>query len=356
MTLRRTFVIAEAGVNHNGSLDLAKKLIDVAAETGADAVKFQTFRSELVVGRQAAKADYQKRTTDATELQIDMLRRLELDLTAHRALANHARQLEIAFLSTPFDPESVDFLVKEIGLDVIKIASGEITNAPLLIKIAQTGRRVILSTGMSTLEEVGLALGALAFGYAGWCNPSPESFQKALAEQSAVLEGNVTLLHCTSEYPACYEDINLRAIDTLRTAFGLPVGLSDHSVGITIPIAAVARGATTIEKHFTLDRSLPGPDQSTSLEPAELKNMVKAIRHVEIALGDGSKVPTSAERKNAVITRKCLVASRAIRRGDILSADDLAVKRAGSGISPMHYWKWIGAAAKRDYAQDELLD
>jgi N-acetylneuraminate synthase len=349
-------VIAEAGVNHNGSLDMARKLIDVAVESGADAVKFQTFKAELMISRHAPKADYQKWTTEAAESQLEMVRRLELDAAAHKVLIEHARQAGITFLSTPFDAESVDLLAKEFNLPIIKVSSGDITNGPLLINIARHCKRVILSTGMSTLGEVELALGALAFGYLRCDDPSPEKFQKAFADGRTLLCEHVTLLHCTSEYPAPFNNINLRAMDALRTAFSLPVGLSDHSVGITVPIAAVACGASVIEKHFTLDRTLPGPDHRASLEPAELKAMVMGIRQVEKAIGDGTKQPTPAEQKNAVVARKSLVAGRLIRRGEVFSPDNIAIKRPGQGISPMQYWRWVGTLAKRDYAQDEILD
>jgi N-acetylneuraminate synthase len=356
MTSPRTFVIAEAGVNHNGSLDMARELIDVAAAAGADAVKFQSFNAERMISHHAAKADYQKWTTGAAESQLEMLRRLELDAAAHKVLIEHARRAGITFLSTPFDAESVDLLAKEFDLPIIKISSGDITNGPLLLDIARHRKRVILSTGMSTLDEVELALGALAFGYLGRDDPSPAKFQKAFADEPTLLCEHVSLLHCTSEYPAPFENINLRAMDTLRAAFGLPVGLSDHSVGITIPIAAVAYGAGMIEKHFTLDRTLPGPDHRASLEPAELKTMVTGIRQVEMAIGDGIKQPTPAEQRNAVIARKSLVAGRSIRQGEVFSPDNIAIKRPGQGISPMQYWRWVGTSAQRAYAQDEILD
>lgn len=349
-------MIAEAGVNHNGSLDMARKLIDIAAEAGSDAVKFQTFKAERMISRHATKADYQKKATGAAESQLEMVRPLELNAAAHKVLIEHARQAGIAFLSTPFDTESVDLLAKQLDLPTIKVSSGDITNGPLLLEIARHQKRVILSTGMSTLDEIELALGALAFGYLGRDDPSPKAFRKAFADRQNLLSEHVSLLHCTSEYPAPFDNINLRAMDTLRTAFGLPVGLSDHSIGIAVPIAAVACGATMIEKHFTLNRSLPGPDHRISLEAAELKAMVACIRQVEAAIGDGTKQPTSAERKNASVARKSLVAGRSIRQGEVFSLDDIVVKRPGQGISPMQYWRWIGTKAKRDYAQDEILD
>jgi N-acetylneuraminate synthase len=357
MTSPRTFVIAEAGVNHNGSLDMAKRLMDVAAEAGADAVKFQTFKADRIVSHDAAKADYQKVGADAAESQLDLLRRLELDADAHRALIAHAGRARVAFLSTPFDEESVDLLAGELGLEILKVPSGEITNGPLLLKIAGAGRKVILSTGMSTLGDIELALGALAFGFLGGKGaPSSDAFRAALSAGSATLAERVTLLHCTTEYPAPFDEINLRVMDTLRSAFGLPVGLSDHSVGIAVPIAAVARGAAIIEKHFTLDRGLPGPDHRASLEPVELKAMVDGIRQVEAALGDSRKMPTPAEAKNAAIARKSLVAARAIRKSEPFSAQNMTTKRPGTGLDPMRYWERLGRPADRDYQPDELLD
>jgi len=355
MTSPKTFIMAEAGVIHNGSLDMARKLIDVAVGAGVDAVKFQTFKAERLISRHAAKADYQKATTDAAETQLDMVRRLELDAAAHAALIDYARQSGIAFLSTAFDDESVDLLAKEFDLPTIKIPSGEITNGPLLFKVGHAGKRVILSTGMSTIDEVELALGALAFGYLGRSDPSPEEFRKAFADGRALLSEHVSLLHCTTEYPAPFDEINLRAMDTLKVTFGLPVGLSDHSSGIAIPIAAVARGACIIEKHFTVDRRLPGPDHRASLEPAELKAMVTGIRQVEMALGDGRKVPTAAESKNALIARKSLVAAREVRKGEPFNGDNLTAKRPGTGLSPMQYWAALGRFADRDYLPDDML-
>ncbi|MEI7818137.1 MAG: N-acetylneuraminate synthase, partial [Desulfuromonadales bacterium] len=279
MHVHHTYIIAEAGVNHNGSLALAKKLVEVAADAGADAVKFQTFKADSLVSRLAPKAEYQSKATGADESQYEMIRKLELDEQAHEMLIEHCTVCGIQFLSTPFDLESVDLLAGRFDLSCIKIPSGDITNGPLLLKIAHTGKPVILSTGMSTLGEIEEALGVLAFGYLGVGEPSPAVFRLAYCSiqgQELLLE-KVTLLHCTTEYPAPVEEVNLNTLDTLRSAFGLPVGYSDHTEGITVPIAAVARGAVIIEKHFTLDRTLPGPDHKASLEPTELKQMVTAI-------------------------------------------------------------------------------
>ncbi len=354
-----TFIIAEAGVNHNGSLDMAKRLIDVAAEAGADAVKFQTFHAEQVVSRHAPKAEYQSRTTGEAESQLDMLRKLELTDCDHEVLIAHAKARGIAFLSTPFDLPSLQLLTNRFGLETIKIASGEITNAPLLLEIARVAGRVILSTGMSTLAEVEAALGVLAFGFTQLpeATPGRDAFARAFAADSGqqALRQRVTLLHCTTEYPAPFAEVNLRAMDTLAAAYGLPVGYSDHTPGIHIAVAAVARGAQVIEKHYTLDRSLPGPDHKASLEPDELRQMVAAIRGVELALGDGIKRPSPAEWKNRDVARKSLVAGRAIAAGEVFSAENLAFKRPGLGRSPMDYWNILGTRSDGPYEPDEVI-
>lgn len=354
----RAYIIAEAGVNHNGSLDMAKQLIDVAAEAGADAVKFQTFKAEQVVSRHALKAEYQQRTTDSRESQLDMIRKLELSESAHIVLISHARYVGIEFLSTPFDSTSLAFLVDGLGLSTIKIPSGEITNAPFLIEIARRAKRVILSTGMSTLGDVETALGVLAFGFGEPdAYPSLPAFEKAYCSVAGrqALKDKVRLLHCTTEYPAPFADVNLRAMGTLQQAFGLPVGYSDHTSGIAIPLAAVALGAVVIEKHFTLDRNLPGPDHKASLEPDELKRMVRSIREVESALGSPIKQPAASEMKNRPVARKSLVASKDIRKGEFFTQENLAVKRPGDGLSPIHYWECLGRIADRDYGQDDQI-
>ena len=358
MQVHHTYIIAEAGVNHNGSLDMAKKLVEIAAEAGADAVKFQTFKADSLVSRSAPKAEYQSRTTADYESQHEMIRRLELDEHAHEALIEHCKVYGIEFLSTPFDLESVDLLAGRFDLPCIKIPSGDITNAPLLLRIAQTGKPVILSTGMSTLGEIEDALGVLAFGYLGKGDPSIAAFRSAYfaTKGQAILQDKVTLLHCTTEYPAPFDEVNLNVMATLRCTFGLPVGYSDHTEGIAVPIAAVAQGAVIIEKHFTLDRTLPGPDHMASLEPKELKNMVSAIRTVELALGSGRKHPTSSELKNLGIARKSLVAAVSIRADETFTADNLAIKRPGNGLTPMQYWKQLNRKATRDYSADEAID
>lgn len=359
ITKGQTFIIAEAGVNHNGSLKLAKQLVDVAVQAGADAVKFQTFQAEKVISRLAPKAAYQRRTTAQDESQLEMVRKLELTAEQHFELVEYCRQKNIQFLSTPFDESSVDLLVKRLDVPVVKIPSGEITNGPLLLHIARTGRPVILSTGMSTLGEVETALGVLAFGYT--CphdEPSLDAFQSAYAsaEGQQALRKKVTLLHCTTEYPAPFEDVNLRAMDTLRTAFGLPVGYSDHTPGIAVPIAAVARGAVVIEKHVTLDRNLPGPDHKASLEPDELKQMVQSIRQVEQALGSGLKIPFPSEIKNISVARRSLVAACPIKKGERFTGENVIAKRPGNGVSPMLFWDYVGRRqAVKDYLPDEQI-
>ncbi|WP_206810938.1 N-acetylneuraminate synthase [Paradesulfitobacterium ferrireducens] len=353
-------VIAEAGVNHNGDLGMARELIDVAVEAGADAVKFQTFKAEKLVNSNAPKADYQKSTSNRQESQLEMLKRLELSEEAHQALIEYCRQRGIEFLSTPFDLDSLHFLVSELDIPRIKISSGDITNAPLLLKAAQARKPIILSTGMSTLGEIERALGVLAFGYIhseSHRKPSLAAFEQALFSEAGytALLKNVVLLHCTTEYPAPFNEVNLRVIETLRKAFGLPVGLSDHTPGIAIPIAAVALGAVIIEKHFTLDRNLPGPDHKASLEPGELISMIRSIRQVKEALGTEIKGPTSSEIKNRAVARKCLVAARRIMKGEPFTPENLTVKRAGEGVSPINYWNCLGMIAERNYEEDEKV-
>lgn len=352
------FIIAEAGVNHNGSLDMALRLIDAAADAGADAVKFQTFKSEAVISRFAVKAEYQAKTTGADESQLEMVKKLELSAEAHVTLVEYCKKRSIQFLSTPFDLESVDLLVDKLKVSQLKIPSGEITNAPLILKCAQAAKPVILSTGMSTLGDIEDALGVLAFGYLKTdATPSCAAFSEAYLSQAgqAALKKNVTLLHCTTEYPAPIAEVNLRVMQTMSHAFGLPVGYSDHTEGITIPVAAVSLGAMVIEKHFTLDRSLPGPDHKASLEPQELAQMVKAIRQVEFALGTGAKLPSPSERKNMVIARKSIVAARNIKAGEMLNEENMTTKRPGGGLSPMSFWEVMGKQAQRDYLQDEAI-
>ncbi len=329
-----TLIIAEAGVNHNGDIDLAKKLIDVAADAGADLVKFQTFSADRLVTRTASKADYQAQTTDGAETQHAMLRRLELTPGLHNELIAQCAARKIGFFSTAFDIESVNLLVR-LGQEFFKIPSGEITNLPYLRHIGQLDREVVLSTGMATLGDVEAAIEAL--------------------EAAGTPRSRITVLHCTTEYPTPMNEVNLRAMQTLQMAFGVRVGYSDHTPGIEIAIAAVALGASVIEKHFTLDRSLPGPDHQASLEPQELKAMVSAMRNIEVALGDGVKRLMPSEAKNKLMTRKSIVASRNIRAGETFSNENLTTKRPGTGISPMRWDEVIGYRAGRDYSADEVI-
>ncbi len=352
-------IIAEAGVNHDGSLAQARALVDAAAAAGADIVKFQTFSADRIATRRVAKAAYQRETTAAGESQHAMLKRLELDEAAHADLVRYCAARGIEFLSTPFDHPSVDLLTGRHGLRILKISSGDLTNGPLLLHAARTGAAIILSTGMSTLGEIEAALGVLAYGFTAPTQGSPGEGAFADAYQSGegqgMLHRNVTLLHCTSEYPAPLATVNLRAMETLAGAFGLPVGYSDHTQGIAVPIAAAARGARVIEKHFTLDRQLPGPDHRASLEPDELANMVTAIRAVEAALGSALKVASAGERATRAVGRKCLVAARSIRLGEAFTAANLDTKRAEGGVSAMRYWEALGRSAERDYAPDEPI-
>ncbi|KGM27556.1 hypothetical protein KS18_13990 [Photorhabdus luminescens] len=354
-----TKIIAEAGVNHNGSEVLATALIDAAYEAGADVVKFQTFKAANLVTRQAKQAAYQIENTGKQESQFAMLSRLELSFEAHQRLIQYCQQLGIEFLSTAFDAESLDFLVNDLGLTTLKIPSGELTNAPFVLQHARTGCNLIVSTGMATLAEVEVVLGVIAFGYIADSDaiPSKAAFQRAFFSEVGqhALKEKVTLLHCTTEYPAPMGDINLRAMDTLAQAFSLPIGYSDHSEGISIPIAAVARGACLIEKHFTLDRNMEGPDHRASLEPYELAEMVKAIKNVEIAMGTGLKGPKESEIKNKDIARKSLVARRSIFKGEEFTDENICIKRPGNGISPMEYWNVLGRRASKDYNEDDLI-
>ena len=328
------FIIAEAGVNHNGSIGLAKKLIDVAVEAGVNAIKFQTFKSENLVSKSATKAEYQKETTDREESQFDMLKKLELDIDTHKELIEYCNSKNIMFLSTPFDLDSIDML-SNLGLEIFKIPSGEITNLPYLEKIGSLNKKVILSTGMANLGEIEDALDILIY--------------------SGTPKENITLLHANTMYPTPMEDVNLKAMLTIGRAFDIDYGYSDHTLGIEVPIASVALGATCIEKHFTLDKNMEGPDHKASLEPDELKAMVKAIRNIEIALGSSVKKPTKSEKPNMEVARKSIVAKKAIKKGEILTKENLTVKRPGSGISPMRWNEVIGTIASRDYIEDELI-
>ncbi len=356
----RVLIIAEAGVNHDGSPERARALVDAAFAAGADIVKFQTFRADRIATRKVGKADYQQRADGAAESQHAMLRRLELDDAAHDDLVAYCRARGIEFLSTPFDLPSVDLLARRHGLRRLKISSGDLTNGPLLLHAARTGASIILSTGMGSLGEIEAALGILAFGMTAPSQRPAHDAAFAAAYQSQAGQGalrdRVSLLHCTSQYPAPAASVNLRAIETMRGAFGLPVGYSDHTLGIAVAIAAAARGAAIIEKHFTLDRSLPGPDHRASLEPEELARMVAAIREVGTALGGGLKAPAEGEQAMRAVARKCLVAAAAIRRGERFTAANLDSKRAEGGVSAMRYWEALERTAARDYAADEPIE
>ena len=353
------FVIAEAGVNHNGSMDMARQLIDVAAEAGADAVKFQTFKSEAVISKAARKAEYQVTNTGNDESQLDMVRKLELGVEEHRQLIAHANSRGIRFLSTPFDIGSLHLLVDEFDLPQLKIPSGEITNLPLLVASGRSGRPLIVSTGMATMGEVEQALAVLAFAMTApaQARPTGDAVREAFVSPAGqrALRERISLLHCTTEYPAPVAEVNLRAMQAMRAAFGLPVGYSDHTEGIHVSVAAVALGATIIEKHFTLDRALPGPDHVASLEPGELRALVRAVRDVSAALGDGIKVPAPSEIKNTTVARKSLVAATAIAKGEPFTEANLTTKRPGSGISAMRHADFLGRMATRAYAADDLI-
>jgi N-acetylneuraminate synthase len=357
---KRTYVVAEAGVNHNGSLDSALRLVDAAAEAGADAVKFQTFRAVDLLTARAPKAEYQRNVTGDGEGQLEMIRRLEMNEAMHAALIERASVRGIEFLSTPFDSSSLSLLVDRFGLKTIKLSSGEITNAPFLLEVARRASNLIVSTGMSNLGEVEAALGAIAFGFIASpdAKPGSDAFEAAFAsaEGQEAMRRRVVLLHCTTEYPAPFTEVNLRAMDTLATAFGLPVGYSDHTSGIHVSIAAVARGARIVEKHFTLDRNLPGPDHQASLEPTELAAMVRGIRDIEVALGDGIKRPAPRELANRAVARKVIVAAVPITTGEVFSSSNLATKRAGVGGSPFRYWDLLGSRAARSYEANEPID
>jgi len=329
------FIIAEAGVNHNGDVKLAKKLVDTAADAGADAVKFQTFKADQLVSKEAPKADYQQQTTDADESQLEMIRKLELSEAGHRELRSYCAVKNIQFLSTPFDFPSIDFL-EELGLNIYKIPSGEITNLPYLRKIGSLKKEIILSTGMATLEEVRTALDVLV--------------------SSGTPRSKITVLHATTEYPTPFEDVNLSAMQAMGSDLGVRVGYSDHTLGIEIPIAAAALGACVIEKHFTLDRGMAGPDHKASLEPDELKAMVQAVRRIECAMGDGVKKPSASEQKNISVARKSIVATCAIEFGELFTTKNLTAKRPGTGVSPMQWDEIVGRKASRNYRKDEQID
>ena len=328
------FIIAEAGVNHNGSIDLAKKLIDAACNAGADAVKFQSFEAENLATKNSQKATYQKETTNIEESQFEMLKKLELNFEMHKELFLYCKNKRIIFLSSPFDHESID-LLKDLGLDIFKIPSGELTNLPYLRHIGKLNKKIILSTGMSNMNEIKNALNILI--------------------NSGTKKENITILHANTEYPTPIEDVNLRAMVTIGNELDVNFGYSDHTLGIEVDIAAVAIGASCIEKHFTLDRNMEGPDHKASLEPQELKAMVRAIKNIELALGSGIKIPSKSEMQNIKIVRKSIVAKTQIKKNDVFNENNLTVKRPGNGISPMKWDEIIGTKAPKDYKEDELI-
>lgn len=328
------FIIAEAGINHNGLIKNAYKLVDAAVEAGVDAVKFQTFKAKNLVTKNANKANYQKQTTSKSETQFEMINKLELDIDAHKKIIKYCKSKDIMFLSSPFDHGSID-LLNELGLEIIKIPSGEITNLPYLRHIGSLSKQLILSTGMSTIQEVGDALSILI--------------------GSGTKKENITILHANTMYPTPMEDVNLNAMQTIQREFDIAVGYSDHTLGIEVDIAAVTMGASIIEKHFTLDKNMKGPDHQASLEPEELKAMVVAIKNTEKALGDGLKIPSKSEKSNMINARKSIVANQTIKKGDILTEENIVVKRPGSGISPMNWDEVIGSTAKKDYLIDEII-
>lgn len=359
MSQDKCLVIAEAGVNHNGDPDLAMQLVATAASSGADYIKFQTFKAKSLASVDAPKAHYQLEMTGSSETQFEMLKRLELPNNLHHELIDECKRHDIGFLSTPFDVDSLHFLTKELGLAIVKLGSGELDNAPLLYESAKSNAQIILSTGMGTLGEIETALGILALGMTeDGPSPSPKSFREILFEPASwqKLQKRVHLLHCTTEYPAAVEQTNLRAMNTISQAFGLATGYSDHTNGIAVSLAAVAMGATIIEKHFTLDRTLPGPDHAASLEPAELKALVDGIRDIELAKGLAIKQPSQPEVENRPIVRKSLVVASSVKKGEVISAHHVAIKRPGTGMSPVHYWDLIGKIASRDYSPESVFD
>lgn len=353
-----TLIIAEAGVNHNGDLTMALELVDKAAEAGADYVKFQTFTATKLASASAKKANYQTRTTNEAESQLAMLQRLELSVADHESIMARCAKKGVRFLSTPFDLDSLALLTETFALPEIKLGSGELTNAPLLLAAGRSGVRIILSTGMGSLAEVEEALGVLAFAMCREGQPRGRAdFAQVLLDPAVwpVLAERVTLLHCTTEYPAVVEDTNLHAMETMRRAFRVRVGYSDHTVGDAVSLAAVALGACALEKHFTLDRTLPGPDHAASLEPEELTQLIRGVRSVERALGTGIKQPGAAEVANRAVVRKSLLAAHNLPEGHVLTLDDIAVKRPGDGISPMALWDREGTLTTRALAEGEAL-
>ena len=347
------YIIAEAGVNHNGDLGRAREMIFIAAETGADAIKFQTFLPDALCCRNAGKAAYQIRNDGTQDSQLEMLRRVALDFDAHHELVEHCQQCEIDFLSSPCDTRSANFLINELKLSRLILESGELTNGPLLFQVGKSGCELILSTGMAELIEIEEALGLLSLAMTRVERPGAGPYTDHY--KKGVMDGRLELMHCTTEFPCPPERVNLRAMETIAHTFGLPVGYSDHTMGIEVSLAAAARGARLLEKHFTLDRSAAGPDNAVSLEPNELQALVSGVRVIEQALGSAVKKPGSVERENAAVMRKSLVAADPIREGQLFTGSNLTAKRPASGRSPMDYWDILGTRATRDYAVDEVV-
>ncbi len=356
---RSVQIIAEAGVNHNGDRKLAMALVEAAAASGADFVKFQSFDPSALVTPDAAKAPYQRAGADGAESQEPMLNRLVLSKPDQGAVAGHCRECGIGFLSTPFDLQSLAFLVDRLKVPALKLSSGSLTNGPLLLAAARTGLPLILSTGMATMDEISEALNLLAFGWLSRGEPDGRTVIRAAGDSPEgrdSLRRNVTLLHCTTAYPAPFDQVNLRAMDAMRKAFGLRIGYSDHTEGIAVSIAAAALGAVVIEKHLTLDRSLPGPDHAASVEPDEMKALVRGVRLVSQALGSAAKSPVPAEAANSRVVRQSLVTLAPVAAGAVFTRENLGVKRPGTGVSPMEYWDRLGTPAPRDYTANELID
>lgn len=354
------YIIAEAGVNHNGCLRTAMEMVDVAVAAGVNAIKFQAFKSDKLVTRHAPKAVYQQENTKDKSGQYEMLQKLELKPNDFLQLKNYCLEKGIEFLATPFDEDSLKFLAKSCGLETIKISSGDLTNAPFLLQIAQTGLPVILSTGMATVGEIEKALVVFAYGYSLDIEAEKFSWEDAynayFSEHGRqLLQQRVTLLHCTTEYPAPVAEVNLSAMHAMKSTFGLPVGYSDHTEGLTASIGAAALGACMLEKHFTLDRQMAGPDHRASLEPAELKQLTQEIRNMEAALGNGIKAPGLQERHNRLVARKSLVAAQPVRKGELFTKENLTVKRPGNGISPSEYWYYLGRRAEKDHMKDDQI-
>lgn len=359
MSSGKVKIIAEAGVNHNGDLGLAKTLIDVAVEAGADAVKFQTFKADLLVSRTARQCEYQVTNTGLTETQHSMLQKLELSESEFICLAEYCRAKDIEFMSTAFDSPSLHFLNDVIGVERFKIPSGELTNLPFILEHTRLHKPMIISTGMAQLCEVETALKVIAFGFTGQPDSALTEAQIEQAWQDngirKKMANNVTVLHCTSQYPADYTEVHLNAMTTMADEFAVPVGYSDHTMGAAVSIAAVACGAKVIEKHFTLDRTLVGPDHAASLEPDEFTNLVSSIRQIELAMGDAIKKPSLIEQQNMAVVRKSIHAARDIKKGEIITAGHLQIKRPGTGLQPNAFWQLVGSPANRDYSLDDMF-